>query len=129
MPKDSQNRKPTDAEFAILAVIWERGSATVREVYDDLSARQAIGYTTVLKLMQIMHEKGLLERDTGVRPQIYRPARPKTQTQKFLLRDLAERAFGGSPGELALRALSLKRSSPEELQQIRELLDRLEGQS
>lgn len=101
----------------------------MREVYDDLSARQAIGYTTVLKLMQIMHEKGLLERDTGVRPQIYRPARPKTQTQKFLLRDLAERAFGGSPGELALRALSLKRSSPEELQQIRELLDRLEGQS
>lgn len=129
MPRGNQSRKPTDAEFAILAVIWERGSATVREVYDDLSARQAIGYTTVLKLMQIMHEKGLLERDTGVRPQIYRPARPKTQTQKFLLRDLAERAFGGSPGELALRALSLKRSSPEELQQIRELLDRLEGQS
>ena len=128
MPRGNQGRKPTDAEFAILAVIWERGSATVREVYDDLSARQTIGYTTVLKLMQIMHEKGLLERDTGVRPQIYRPAQPKTQTQKFLLRDLAERAFGGSPGELVLRALSLKRSSPEELQQIRELLDRLEYQ-
>ena len=92
----------------------------------DLSKQQDIGYTTVLKLMQIMLEKGLLKRDDSVRPQVYRPARPRGQTQKTLLRDLVNRAFSGEPGALVLQALSMKPSSTEELRQIRELLDKLE---
>ncbi len=126
MPKTSANRKPTDAEFNILGVIWERGSATVREVYEQLGETRDIGYTTVLKLMQIMLEKGILRRDTSVRPQVFRPARPRRQTQKLLLGDLLDRAFGGSPGSLVLQALSMKKSSPEELREIRDLLDKLE---
>jgi predicted transcriptional regulator len=126
MPSTPEHRKPTDAEFNILGVIWERGDATVREVYEQLGKTQDIGYTTVLKLMQIMLEKGILKRDTSVRPQIFRPARPRRQTQKLLLGDLLDRAFGGSPGSLVLQALSMKKSSPRELQEIRELLDELE---
>lgn len=126
MSKTPANRKPTDAEFNILGVIWERGSATVREVYEQLGQTQDIGYTTVLKLMQIMLEKGILKRDTSVRPQVFRPARPRQQTQKLLLGELLDRAFGGSPGSLVLQALSMKKSSPEELQEIRDLLDKLE---
>ncbi len=126
MPRNTENPKPTHSEMNIRAVIWEKGSATVREVYDDLRARHEIGYTTVLKLMQIMVEKGLLKRDTSVRPQVFRPARPRKQTQKQMLGDLLDRTFGGSPGSLVLQALSMKKSTPEELQDIRDLLDRLE---
>ncbi len=126
MPRATDKRKPTESETNILAVIWEKGSATVREVYDDLRGKQEIGYTTVLKLMQIMLGKGLLKRDTSVRPQVFRPARPQAQTQKQLLGDLLDRAFSGSPGSLVLQALSMKKSSPEELREIRELLDKLE---
>jgi len=126
MRKKSQPRKPTEAEFKILGVIWDRDTATVREVHDELKKRQDIGYTTVLKLMQIMTEKGLLERDTSVRPQVFWAARPQQQTQKLLLRDLLDRAFSGSPGSLVLQALSLRKSSSEELREIRDLLDKLE---
>jgi BlaI family transcriptional regulator, penicillinase repressor len=128
MLKDKDQRRPTAAEFTILAVIWERGSATVRQVHEELSQHQETGYTTVLKLMQIMLEKGLLRRDESVRPQVYRPAHPRKQTQRLLLRDLLDRAFSGSPGQMVLQALSIKRSSLEELRQIRELLDKLEGE-
>lgn len=121
-----QERKPTDAELAILGVIWDRGSATVREVFQALGQRQEVGYTTVLKLMQIMTEKGLLERDASVRPQVFRAAKPQKQTQKMLLRDLLDRAFSGSPGNLVLQALAMRRSSPEELREIRAMLDELE---
>lgn len=127
MTKQSPDRKPTDAELAILAVVWERGSATVREVFDILSERQDVGYTTVLKFMQIMTEKGLLEKDATVRPQIFKAMRPQKQTQSMLLGDLVDRAFSGSPGNLVLRALSMRRSTPEELREIREMLDELEG--
>ena len=119
-------KKPTDAEFNILSVIWQRDAMTVREVHEELSKRQDIGFTTVLKLMQIMTEKGLLERDTSVRPQTFWAARPRQQTQKQLLRELLDRAFGGSPGSLVLQALSIRKTSPEELQEIRDLLDQLE---
>jgi len=119
-------KKPTEGEFNILGVIWERKSATVREVYDQLSKRREIGYTTVLKLMQIMTEKGLLERDTSVRPQVFWAAIPQQQTQKMLLRDLLDRAFSGSPGSMVLQALSMRKSTPEELEEIRALLDKLE---
>jgi predicted transcriptional regulator len=126
MASKRDTRRPTDAELAILGVIWELGPSTVREVFEMLSARQEIGYTTVLKIMQIMTDKGQLERDTGVRPQVYTPASPKKQTQSLLLRDLLDRAFSGSPGNLVLQALAMKKSSPEELAAIREILDQLE---
>jgi len=126
MSSKNTAKKPTEAEFNILGVIWERKSATVREVYDALSKRREIGYTTVLKLMQIMTEKGLLERDTTVRPQIFWAAIPQQQTQKMLLRDLLDRAFSGSPGSMVLQALSMRKSTPEELDEIRTLLDKLE---
>jgi len=119
-------RRPTAAELLILGVIWERQSATVREVFERLGETQDIGYTTVLKLMQIMTDKGLLERDASVRPQVFRAARPQKQTQRMLLRDLLDRAFRGSPGDLVLQALAMRQSTPEELKEIRALLDRLE---
>ena len=100
-----------------------------REVYDLISQKETIGYTTVLKFMQIMTEKGLLERDASVRPQIFSAAQPQQQTQKMMLRDLVDRAFAGSPGTLALQALSTKRSTPQELREIRALLDKLERES
>ena len=123
---DPTHKKPTEAEFGILTTIWELKRATVREVHEALSPRQDVGYTTVLKLMQIMTEKGLLERDTSVRPQVFWAARPRQQTQKQLLRDLLDRAFSGSPGALVLQALAMRKSSPEELREIRRLLDELE---
>jgi predicted transcriptional regulator len=126
MSKSDPPRKPTEAEFNILSVIWERGSATVREVHDALREEQHIGYTTVLKLMQIMTEKGLLERDTSVRPQVFWAARPQRQMQRMLLRELLDRAFSGSPGSLVLQALSLRKTSPEELREIRAMIDKLE---
>ncbi len=126
MARKSEERRPTEAELAILGVIWQRQAATVRQVFDDLSQIQDVGYTTILKLMQIMTDKGLLERDASVRPQVYRAARPQKQTQRLLLRDLLDRAFSGSPGNLVLQALALRKSTPEELQEIRDLLDRLE---
>ncbi|MEM0982351.1 MAG: BlaI/MecI/CopY family transcriptional regulator [Planctomycetota bacterium] len=118
--------RPTDGELAILRVIWSRGSATVREVFTELGSQQDVGYTTVLKLMQIMTDKGLLEKDSSVRPQVFRASRPQKQTQKQLLGDLLDRAFSGSPGNLVLQALAMKKSSPEELREIRRLLDELE---
>lgn len=126
MSTPHSNRKPTDAELAILGVIWERGTATVRQVFNELGPRQHIGYTTVLKLMQIMTDKGLLQRDATVKPQAYSASRPRKQTQRLLLHDLLDRAFAGSPGNLVLHALSMRKTSPEELQQIRALLDEIE---
>ena len=123
---DPSRRRPTEAECNILSIIWDRGTATVREVYEELSQRQEVGYTTVLKFMQIMTEKGLLNRDTSVRPQVFSAAQSQSQTQKKLVRDLLDRAFGGTPGNLALQALSMRKSTPEELEQIRSLLDTLE---
>ena len=129
MPEKSEIRKPTDAEFKILSVIWDRQSTTVREVFNQLSENEEIGYTTVLKLMQIMTDKGLLKRDTSVKPQVYKAAVPQKKTQGMLLNDLLDRAFSGAPGPLVLQALSIKKSSPEELRQIREMLDKLEGKN
>ncbi|MCH2133526.1 MAG: BlaI/MecI/CopY family transcriptional regulator [Phycisphaerales bacterium] len=127
MPRNGQSPKPTDAECTILDAIWQRGSATVREVFEDIQSQRAMGYTSVLKFMQIMTEKGLLTCDKSVRPQVYKARQSQQQTQRNLVRDLVDRAFQGSPGNLALQALSLKKSSPTEIRRIRELLDRLEG--
>ena len=124
--KTPKSRKPTDAELAILTVLWTRGPSTVREVFREVSRHRDTGYTTVLKLMQIMTDKGLVERDESVRPQVYRTARSETQTQRQLIGDLLERAFGGSPGNLVLQALSARKTTPDEREQIRKLLDQLE---
>ena len=126
MSNPQSDRAPTEAELKILRVLWEHGTLTVREVYDHLREQEGIGHTTVLKLMQIMTDKGLVERDASVRPQLFRAARPQKQTQKMLVRQLLDRAFSGSPGSLVLQALSMRKSSPEELDEIRRLLDKLE---
>lgn len=117
-------RRPTDAELAILQVLWEGGPATVRQVHEALGAHGA--YTTVLKTMQIMAEKGLVLRDTSERSHVYAPVHSQTKTQGSLVRDLVSRAFGGSTGRLVLRALAEEETDPDELAAIRALLDRLE---
>lgn len=117
---------PTSSELEILQVIWQRGPSTVREVYRTLSATRDVGYSTVLKFMQIMTDKGTLVRDESVRPQLYRAARPQEHTQKSIIRDLADRAFGGSRVQLAVQALSDRKATPDERRRIRELLDALD---
>src|SRR5215471_212381 len=112
------SRRPTALELTILNVLWDRGPQSVREIHGVLNASKPTGYTTVLKMLQIMTDKGLVERDETVRPQIYRARYSQTQTQRQLLRDLTQRAFGGSIKALVLQALATKKSSPEELEAI-----------
>lgn len=119
-------RRPTESECNVLRVLWERGSGTVREVHEDLSREQEIGYTTVLKFMQIMTDKGLLERDTTMRPQVFRPAQDQSVVQGNMVRDLLDRVFGGSTERLVLRALESRPSSREEIAAIRKYLDQVE---
>lgn len=121
--------RPTEAELSILRILWQTGPGTVRQVYGRLARERPIGYTTALKLMQIMTEKGLLERDTSQRTHIYRPALAEDRTQRQLVKDLIERAFGGSARKLVLQALSAKKASAEEIAEVCKLLDRLEGGS
>jgi predicted transcriptional regulator len=129
MTTDKPTPRPTDAELAILNVLWERGPSSVRDVHDALSSEQNTGYTTVLKLLQIMTEKGLVVRDESQRAHIYEARNSEQRTQRQLLADLMDRAFGGSPAKLVMQALSAsKKTSAEELGAIRELLDRLEGE-
>jgi BlaI family penicillinase repressor len=123
----SKPPRPTEGELAILRVLWESGPATVREILRTLNETKPTGYTTALKLLQIMTEKGLVERDEQVSPQVYRPSCPREQTQRQLVRDLLQRAFGGSVRTLVLQALAEKKSSPEELAAMEKLLARFEG--
>ena len=125
MPTESP--RPTDAELAILRVLWDRGASTVREVHDALNEQRKMGYTTVLKFMQIMHDKGLLERNESQRSHIYKAKPSQQSTQKQLVKDLLDRAFGGSAKQLVMQALSAARTSPEELKEIRKLIDEANG--
>ena len=120
-------RKPTDAELAILRVLWSRGLSTVRQVAATMD-REA-GYTTVLKLLQIMTEKGLVTRDESARTHVYAAAYTEDQTQRQLVMDLVERAFDGSSAKLVLQALASKKATPEELDEIRNLLNKPRGGS
>jgi BlaI family transcriptional regulator, penicillinase repressor len=120
--------RPTEAELAILRVLWERGAQSVRSVQRILNELKPTGYTTVLKLMQIMTEKGLVERDETQRPQIYRPRYTRERTQRQLVGDLLQRAFGGSVKALVLQALAVKKTPEAELEAIEKLLDQLEGE-
>jgi BlaI family penicillinase repressor len=119
--------RPTDAELAILRVLWQRGPSTVRDVWERLGSERSTGYTTTLKLMQIMTDKGLLVRDVRRQSHVYTPRHPEHRTQKALIKDLLDRAFGGSAPKLILGALSARKITPDELAQIRKLLDQLDG--
>ena len=118
--------RPTDAELEILKVLWRRGPSTVREVFDDLSGVKTTGYTTFLKLMQIMSDKGLVRRDETARAHVYEAALAEDETQRQLVGDLLRRAFDGSAKRLVLQALSSEKASADELTEIRQMLDELE---
>ena len=119
--------RPTDAELAILRVLWSRGPSTVRQVHESLSETRPTGYTTALKLLQIMTEKGLVARDETDRTHVYAPRLTETETQAQLVDDLLGRAFGGSALKLVMQALSGARATPQELAEIRRLLDGKQG--
>ena len=118
--------RPTDAELEILKVLWRRGPSTVREVFETLGESKTTGYTTVLKTMQIMADKGLVVRDESERAHRYEPAAPEDETQRRLVGDLLRKAFDGSAKKLVMQALSTERASAEELSEIRLMLDELE---
>jgi len=125
--KKSKPSKPTDAELAILRVLWERGPSTVREVWDRLNPEQGTGYTTVLKIMQIMFEKGLLARNETERSHVYRAAHSQEKTQREVVGHLLEKVFSGSAPKLVMQALAAKKATRAELAEIRKLLDEMEG--
>ena len=118
-------RKPTDGELAILRVLWTRGPSTVRHVAEALE--RETGYTTALKLLQIMTEKGLVRRDESSRTHVYEAAASEDQTQRTLVSDLLDRAFGGSAAKLVLQALATSKASPEELVEIKRLIEKKRG--
>ncbi|HMR92091.1 MAG TPA: BlaI/MecI/CopY family transcriptional regulator [Chitinophagaceae bacterium] len=117
--------KPTESELEILQILWSRGLATVREVHEDMSKSKDVGYTTTLKLMQIMHDKGLVKRDASMRTHVYQAAVNKEKTQKHLLGKMIDSLFGGSPTQLVIQALGEHKASPEEIEKIQALLNDL----
>lgn len=119
--------RPTDAELCLLKVLWARGPSTVRQVFEVLSEGRELAYTTVLKTLQVMTEKGLVERDEACRTHVYRATASERQTQQSLLKDLVDRAFGGSALRLVQAALSQEQATAEEMAAIRRLLHRSEG--
>jgi predicted transcriptional regulator len=121
--------RPTKLELAILKVLWEAGPRSVRDIQGILNESKPTGYTTVLKMLQIMTEKGLVDRDETVRPQIYRAKYSQEKTQRHLVSDLLQRAFGGSVKALVMQALATKKSSAKDIEEIEKLLDRIEGGS
>lgn len=120
--------KPTESELEILGVLWARGLASVREVHEELAKSKDVGYTTTLKLMQIMHEKGLVKRDDSVKTHIYQAAVSREKTQKHLLGKMIDGLFGGSPTQLVLQALGNYKASEAEIEEIQQLLNNLKKQ-
>lgn len=120
---------PTEGELQILRVLWDRGAGTVRQVNQALSLTRPTGYTTTLKLMQIMTDKALLRRDTSVRPQVYEPAISAAKAEQQLVGELLERVFDGSASRLVPQALAAKQAGPEEMAEIRRILRDFEGDS
>ena len=119
--------RPTDGELALLRVLWERGPSTVRQIHEVLSGEKDLGYTSVLKSLQVMTEKGLVARDESERSHVYRAAQSAERTREHLVVDLLDRAFGGSAAKLVIQALSNRKASREERDAIRALLDKAEG--
>lgn len=126
---NNQNIKPTVAELEILQILWERGEVTVKEVNEEINKKKETGYTTTLKTMQIMFEKGLVERKKDGRSHIYSAAIKKEKTQQVLLDKILETAFGGSASKLVMQALGNKKTTKQELQEIKELINKLERDS
>lgn len=124
----AQAPHPTKAELAILHVLWTRGPLSVRDVQKAMGETREVGYTSVLKTMQIMTEKGLVDRDDSVRPQIYRARQSQDRTQKQLLTDLINRAYGGSIKALVLHAIGNRKASVQDIEAIERLLDKFEGE-
>jgi BlaI family penicillinase repressor len=124
---NKQTPRPTDGELAILRVLWDRGASTVRQVHEVLGRQRPTAYTTALKLLQIMTEKGLVRRDETDRTHVYHARLSEEQTQRQLIRDLVDRAFGGSASKLVMQALAARRTSAEELTEIRKLIDGRDG--
>jgi len=116
-------RKPTDAELTILRVLWDRGPSTVREVHDALARGRSVGYTTTLKTLQVMHDKGLTVRENHRGLHLHRARHAEQETLGHLVTDLMDRAFGGSAAKLVIQALSTRRASAADLREIRRLLD------
>jgi predicted transcriptional regulator len=119
--------RPTPAELEILSILWHRGPSSVREVHEVASRSREMGYTTVLKLLQIMTDKGLVRRDDSQRSHVYEASAPRERTRRQLVNDLVARAFEGSASQLVMHALSAQNASPEEIAEIRRLLDQIEG--
>lgn len=118
--------QPTPTELSILRVLWRRGAATVREVYEDLSRDKEMGYTTVLKLLQIMTEKGLVRRNEAGRAHVYQAVQAQTVAQTRMVGELADKMFNGSAQQLVMHALNTHKASPQEMAEIRRLLDEME---
>ena len=124
--KQESRTQPTPSELEILQILWTRGPSTVREIHDELGKEKEVGYTSALKLLQIMTDKGLVTRDESARSHVYAPAQAEAETQGSLVRDLLDKAFAGSTSRLVMRALEERPASADELAQLRELLGRLE---
>ena len=120
--------KPTDSELEILQILWQKGSCTVREVNEILSSEREgeVGYTTTLKLMQIMHEKGMVERDTSSRTHVYKALLNPDSTRRTILNKVIDTVFNGSASQLVMQALSNRKSSKEEIEEIKRYLDQLD---
>jgi BlaI family transcriptional regulator, penicillinase repressor len=119
--------QPTEVELGILNVLWEKRAATVREVHDQLQLQnRSTGYSTTLKMMQVMHQKGLLKRDDSVRPQVYRSTKSQVKTQTGLIDHLVKKAFDGAAGRLLVRAISSNQLSDDELSEIKSLIEKIE---
>jgi predicted transcriptional regulator len=123
----SKRPKPTEAELGVLRVLWARGPSTVREVHDQMVDERNVGYTTTLKTLQVMTEKGLTSREDHRGQHLYRATQAEDETQRHLLADLMDRAFGGSTSKLVIQALATRPASPEDLREIRRLLSTASG--
>jgi predicted transcriptional regulator len=115
--------RPTEGELELLRILWERGPSTVRDIHEQISTTRPLGYTSVLKLLQIMTDKGLVEREESGKAHIYQPAASQNETQDQLLRDISERLFAGSAAQLAMHALSLEPVNEHDLEALRTLID------
>ena len=124
MMKNRETPKPTEGELELLTILWDRGQATVRDIFEAVNAQRPVVYTGVLKLMQIMTEKGLVTRDESERAHVYRAAIKREDAQRRFMRELSQRFFAGSAAQLALHALEMEQASEEELDEIRKLLKR-----
>ncbi len=125
MARSKIKNTPTEAELSLLSILWSIGPATVRDIHEAVSTKQTTGYTTVLKILQIMHEKALVTRDETNRAHVYTPANSQTHTQSTLLKDLASKAFGGSTSNLVMQAIN-ESTSQQEINDIRQLLNKIE---